>query len=203
MPGPSSAKRLHFYKTGAAVKEFMSGIEALRAERYNIAKSIFADTFGSPREQKLMEAVMVETGRIAELESQYAEANASASALLAKAEQNVAKTEEAAQQAAKEVGALQAAIDGYKRTRTRQKGTADTDAQRDSSTYATATTLLDERVAQAQHRLEELQSIIESYEPKPFLKNPQAQELYLQLRSLLSAQEKELRALLRPFSRTI
>jgi chromosome segregation ATPase len=179
----------------------MQDIEALRRERYSVAQSIFANTFGTTREQKLMDAVITESRRIADLEIQYSEARRTATDLLAKAEQGVARTEEAAQQAAKEVTALQAAIDAFKRTRTRQKGTAENDAQRDSGTYATAAAILDDRIAKAQQRLDEIQATIESYEPKPFLKNPQAQELYLQLRSLLSAQEKELRALLRPFAR--
>jgi chromosome segregation ATPase len=181
----------------------MQDIQALRQERYSIAQSIFAQTFGTTREKKLMDAITVECGRMSDLENQYAEARAAIAELLAKAEQEVVKTEEAAQQAAKEVAALQTEIDTHKRSRTRQKGMTESDAQRDSGTYATATALLDDRVAQAQRRLDELQATIESYEPKPFLKNSQAQELYLQLRSLLSAQEKELRALLRPFTRNI
>jgi chromosome segregation ATPase len=180
----------------------MEDIVALRRERYSTAKCIFAETFGTVREQKLMDAVILESGRIADLENQFSEARAAASDLLAKAEASVAKTEEAAQQAAKEVAELQAAIDAHKRTRTRQRAAVDGDAQRNSGTYATATALLDERIAQAQRRLDGIQATIESYEPRPFLKNGQAQELYLQLKSLLTAQEKELRALLRPFARS-
>jgi small-conductance mechanosensitive channel len=77
----------------------------------------------------------------------------------------------------------------------------DANPQRDNGTYATASALLDERIAQAHGRLEAVQTTIQSFEPKPYLKIPQAQELYLQLRALLTAQEKELRALLHPFTR--
>jgi chromosome segregation ATPase len=178
----------------------MADLESLRRERYRVAQSIFDGSFGSAREQKLMDAVLVESGRMADLENEYADARATTTELLGTVEKSVAKTEEAAQQAANEVNRLQTAIETYKRTHTRMKNTTGHDAQRDTGTYATATTLLEERIGQAQRRLEELQAVIESYEPKPFLSEPQAQELYLQLRALLTAQEKDLRALLRPFN---
>jgi hypothetical protein len=181
----------------------MDSVEALRRDRYRVAKSLFAGTYGSPREQKTIEAVLVESARISDLEVQYADASKKATELLAQVEQEVVKTERASQQAAKEMAALQAAIDHYKRARIRPVPRADADPQRDSGTYATASALLDERIAQAHTRLEAIQATIQSFEPKPYLKNPQAQELYLQLRALLTAQEKELRALLRPFTRTL
>jgi hypothetical protein len=175
--------------------------DALRRERYRVAKSIFAKTYGAAREQKTIEAVLVESARISELEVQYADASKRAAGLLAEAEQEVLKAERAAQQAAREVAALQVAIDQHKRARMRPAPRADADAQRDSGTYATASALLDERIAQAHARLEDAQAAIHAFEPRPYLGDPQAQELYLQLRALLTAQEKELRALLRPFTR--
>jgi hypothetical protein len=70
----------------------MHDIESLREERYSVAQSIFAETFGTAREQKLMDAIAVECRRIADLEIQYAEARRAAAELLAKAEQGVSKT---------------------------------------------------------------------------------------------------------------
>jgi hypothetical protein len=180
----------------------MTDLEGIRAERYEIAKAILAGTFGIEREQSEMEAVRLESSRIATLELQIVSARSATTELLEKTEASVVQVESAAQQAAKDLNSLQTAVDTNKRNQARQKGALDIDAHRDSETYATATALLNDRIRLAQDRLVAAEKLIDSYEPGSFLKNPEAQSLYLQLRALLAAQEKELRTFLRPLTKT-
>jgi transposase len=177
-------------------------VDDTRSARYDVALSIFAGTFGGKQEQLLMESIVLESTRIAELEAQYQSARSSADDLLSALEHDVSELEGSAQKAGREIEAVQSAMNSFERVRVRQRRPPDADAERDASTYATATALLEERIRQDQIRLESLQATIEAYEPKAFLRNSRAQELYLQLKALLGAQERELRSMLRPLTKS-
>lgn len=150
------------------------------------------------KELKLIETIGKEWTDIYDLNSQYASAKHATEELLKDTEREVTEIEAAAQKATEEISMLQKKIDILKQSQTKQKAMAESDAQKNESTYTTATNLLNDRIRSAQTQISMLQEMIEGYEPQLFLKNEQAQTLYLQLRALLAAQEKELRTFLRP-----
>ena len=172
--------------------------EQLRADRYAAARTLWTGNFWqSEREIKSVEIINRESLRILELEQQYASAQDALSELISSTEAEITKLEELSQNATNSITKLEKELEIFKKTQSKQKAMTENELQKDQNTYQTASKLLDERLKQAQIELESVKETIESFEPRPFLKNPQAQELYLQFKALMTAQEKEIRALLR------
>ncbi|OHT06186.1 hypothetical protein TRFO_25895 [Tritrichomonas foetus] len=178
-------------------------LEELRAVRYADARTLWTGSFWqNEREMKTADTINKESVRIFELEQQYQSAQAATADLIESTEAEISKLEEEAKNASSGISKIEKALDNFKKTQNKQKAVSENELHKDHNTYQTATKLLNERVAQAQIELQSIKETIEGYEPRAYLKNPQAQELYLQLRALLTAQEKELRTFLRSATQT-
>ena len=201
---------MRFWKRGDAGKAkkekgesdrlaLMSDIASIRAQRYEFARAFLAgESEDQEKEMQIMETIASECEEIQDLEMKYASAKDATEQIMKETEAEVADVEAAAAKASEDIAKLQKRVEMMKQDRAKGRAWADSDSQKSESTYATAINLLNERLKAAQTQLEMLQELIESYESQKFLKNPQAQDLYLQLRALLTAQEKELRSFLRP-----
>lgn len=181
----------------------MSDIASIRASRWAEATAILTDSLGNmPKERQLMQTIGKEWLDIYDLNAQYSSAKAATEELLKDTEREVLEVETAAQKSTEDISMLQKKIDVLMQSQARRKSTMEADAQKSENTYTTATNILNDRITAAQTQLAMLQEMIEGYEPQRFLKNEQAQDLYLQLRALLTAQEKELRTFLRPLTKS-
>lgn len=175
-----------------------SEIEQLRADRYAASRTLWTGNFWqNEREIKAVDIINRESLRIFELEQQYASAQEALNELTSSAESEIVQLEQLSQNASNGIAKLEKELEMFKKTQSKQKAMTENELQKDQNTYQTASKLLDERLRQAQIELESVKETIESFEPRPYLKNPQAQELYLQFKALINAQEKEIRALLR------
>lgn len=178
-------------------------IEELRAERYADARTLWTGNFWrNEQEMKIVEIVNKESIRIFELEQQYSNAQAALDELLHDTEQRIMDLEEESQAASSGISRLEKELDNFKKSQSRQKAITENELQQDHNTYQNATRLLDERLRQSQLELQSVKETIDNFEPREYLKNPKAQELYLQLRALLTAQEKEIRSKLRTTPKT-
>ena len=181
----------------------MSDLASIRAQRYEFARMFLAgESENYEKEMQIMETIASECEEIQDLENKYSSAKAATEQIMKETEEEVVAVEAAADKASQEVGRLQKRVEMMKQDRAKGRALADSDSHKSESVYQTAINLLNERLHAAQTQLEMLQELIESYESQKFLKNPQAQDLYLQLRALLTAQEKELRSFLRPMTRS-
>ena len=178
-------------------------VEQIRADRYAAAKALWTGNFWqNEREIKTVEIINRESLRILELDQQYASAQDAMNDLINSTEAEIVQLEELSKNASNGIAKLEKELEMFKKTQSKQKAMTENELQKDQNTYQTASKLLDERLRQAQVELESVKETIESFEPRPFLKNPQAQELYLQFKALMNAQEKEIRALLRTVTKS-
>jgi hypothetical protein len=173
---------------------------ALRQERYEIAISILDGEHPQNEELRLKQAMDGELLRIQELDEMYRDAKLEADELIEDTREEVDRMEKVAEMSVKDLEMLEETVNRMKKNRAKQAESALSEAERDSKTYATASGILRERINQARNELMNLEAVIESREQRSVMRNAEAQALWLQLRALLSAQDRELRSKLRPLS---
>ena len=173
-------------------------VERLRRIRYARSRTLWTGSFFTSDDERLSSEISNrECLRLFELDQQFTSFCDAAADVSRAAEAELSRLESLSDAASAGIAKIERSLDVYKKSQNRQKAVSENELQRDQNTYQTAAKLLDERIKQAQIEIDSLKESIGAYEPRPFLKNKQAQELYLQLRALLTAQEKELRSFLR------
>ncbi|KAH0795037.1 hypothetical protein GPJ56_001063 [Histomonas meleagridis] len=174
----------------------MDEIEQLRLQRYRTAQLIFDQEFLEDKNQLMfIQTMNQENLRILELEEQYQNGKIAFENAIKEIEKKIDNIEARAKSSSIEIEKLENYIDKYDRIISNQKTLSKNGMKEDRATFTQATKLLNDRIQQIQSNLEQIEERINSFEQKSVLSNPEAQELYLQLVSLLNAQEKELRSL--------
>lgn len=174
----------------------MTDFESIRDERYQIAQQLWDKDFFS--DQKLMKNINVvnkETDRIFILESQYKSAKQATDEMLTAAEEGVMKLEKAANQSSKDIKEIEQILENNNKNQNKTRALMEDELNKSNSTYNKATSILNDRISKAQDKINELRQRIDEFQPIKHLKNPQAQELWIQLKQLLSSQQQELRSL--------
>ena len=171
----------------------MIDISEIREKRYEEARKLWHDDFmeTSPY-RKSFPIVNRESLKIFELENEYKEAVNATQGLESYAEGEVKKLEERAASYTKTVSQLEKELEVYNQRKVQLKTSIEREMKSDSKTFKKAETTLDERIQQANQTLTELRAQVDAMEKQVKLRNPKAQELLEQLRSLLAAQGKEL-----------
>ena len=175
----------------------MEDIEQLRIQRYLTSQQIFGPKFLEDKNQMMfIQTMNQENLRILELEEQYQTGKTAFESALRAIEGSIKNVESKAKASAKEIEKLEDYIEKYDHIIANQNALSKNGMKEDKATFAHASKLLNERIQQIQTNLELIQEKIDSLEQKSVLSNPHAQELYVQLLSLLNAQEKEIRSLI-------
>lgn len=174
----------------------MTDFESIRDERYQAAHALWdKDFFSDHRQMKNIEAVNKESDRIFILESQFKSAKQATDEMITATEEGVLKLEQAAKQSSKDIKALEQILENNKKNQAQSRASTEDELNKNASTYSTAQSILNGRINAAQEKINELRQRIEGFQPTKHLKNPQAQELWVQLKQLLSSQQQELRTL--------
>lgn len=171
-------------------------ILTIRQQNYNIAASILDGSYlKSPQRQKTVSIINQEIEKIVELDEQYQKAIEASNPVIQSSKEQISQLEAKINQISDLEEKLENLVQSIQKSRSQEKNIAQKEISKDMETYSTATHLLEERIQKAQDKLDSIQQTLDSFEAEKILHNPQAQELLIQLRSLLAAQEKELRSL--------
>ena len=167
-----------------------------RQQNYDQALAILDGTYlKSIATQKKSAVINQEVSRILELDDQYEKAIYASENAVKAIQQEISLVEEEAAKTQKIYQELATSVQNLVHSRNQDKLTTKREVSKDLETYTAANQLLQERIQKAEEKLDEIQEIINGFQSEKIFHNTQAQELYLQLRSLLSAQDKELHSL--------
>ncbi|EAX90743.1 hypothetical protein TVAG_092160 [Trichomonas vaginalis G3] len=168
-------------------------ISEIREKHYADAKHLWDDDyFETSPYKKSIKTVNSESLRIFQLENEYKEAESKTGAITKQAEDYVVKLEEKAALYADEVKKLENQLDQYKQKKAEFKASIESEIKSDNKTFDKAETVLEQRIQTANDTIADLTQKINALEKLITLRMPEAQELLIQLRALLSAQSKEL-----------
>ena len=168
-------------------------ISEIREKHYADAKHLWDDDyFETSPYKKSIKTVNSESLKIFQLENEYKEAESKTGAITKQAEDYVVKLEEKAALYADEVKKLENQLDQYKQKKAEFKASIESEIKSDSKTFDKAETVLEQRIQTANDTIADLTQKINALEKLITLRMPEAQELLIQLRALLSAQSKEL-----------